>query len=66
MNMAVREGDPGEKYKRKNSIGFDVDFFATPLGLVRVLETVSYYLKICFCVKNIFWNINDVFGAMHP
>ena len=41
--MAVREGDPGEKYKRKNSIGFDVDFFATPLGLVRVLETVSYY-----------------------
>ena len=42
--MAVREGDPGEKYKRKNSIGFDVDFFATPLGLVRVLETVSYYL----------------------
>ena len=42
--MAVREGDPGEKYKRKNSIGFDVDFFATPLGLVRVLETVSYYV----------------------
>ena len=32
-------------YKKKKSIGFDVDFFATPLGLVRVLETVSY-LKI--------------------
>ena len=55
--MAVREGDPGEKYKRKNSIGFDVDFFATPLGLVRVLETVSYYVhysNFFFCVKNIF------------
>ena len=31
------------KYKRKNRVGFDVDFFATPLGLVRVLETVNNF-----------------------
>ena len=52
--MAVREvGDPGEKYKRKNSIGFDVDFFATPLGLVRVLETVSctFFLRKKYLLK---------------
>ena len=39
------------KYKRKNRVGFDVDFFATPLGLVRVLETVNNCQKI----GTIFW-----------
>ena len=29
------------KIKRRDSIGFDVNFLATPLGLIRVFQIVS-------------------------
>ena len=29
------------KVKRRDSIGFDVNFLATPLGLIRVFQIVS-------------------------